>query len=125
MSGPNNSLYESVSFSPGERVLKLAIPIGSAGAVGTVKGYGQDAVAHTTTGVYTITLDRGHGELRCFSGSVQRTNVADVIMDVRPNTYTAGSTSFAVYTVINAGTATDPASGDVLYVTATFVENGQ
>ena len=116
--------YEQTCLSPGTVKLDLKLTIGASGAVSTVNGYGQDGAAKNTTGIYDVTLDRGYNALRCLTGSVQTANVAATALFVRPVAYTAGSTTLEIATIVNAGTATEPASGDVILLTAVFDELG-
>lgn len=116
--------YGKECLSPGTVDLDLKITIGASGAVSAVSGYGQDGVAKNNTGIYDVTLDRGYNALRCLVGSVQTANTTAASLEVRPVAYTAGSTTLEFRTIVDAGTATEPASGDVIFLHVVFDELG-
>lgn len=114
--------------SPGLVRLPLAITIGSAGAVANVRGFGlSDATPPvlTSTGRYTITLDQLYGGafVAVMITLKQATGVATLT-----GRHISGngndSTSIIIETAIAAGTVTNPATGDVIYVELTIDENG-
>ncbi len=100
-------------LNPGECYLNVKIPIGATGATGTVVGKGIVSVAKNTTGVYDIVLDRGYKQLVSFDGSCIAATGA-LNHPVLKADYTPGSTALQFQTVVQAGTATEPASGDII-----------
>lgn len=121
------ALHERLStaqdMNPGEVHLKLKIPIGASGAVGTVDGFGVVSVAKNTTGVYDITLDRGYVKLLYFDGSCIAATGA-LNHPVLKTDYTSGSTTLQFQTVVQAGTATEPANGDTILLDIVFDKTG-
>jgi len=116
--------YSKPCHSPGTSEMDLRITIGGSGAVSSVAGHGQDGVAVGATGVYNVTLERGYNSLRYCAGSVMTANATAVALEVRPVAYTAGSTTLTFRTIVDAGTATQPASGDVIFLHVVFDELG-
>lgn len=113
----------------------IALTIGAAGAVTAVKGqYLLDGTppVRTAPGKYTITLDRPtRGGIVSWQGSVkQATGVAplSVVHTTGDGTTPSGTPAVVPVTFetrIGDGTPTDPASGDVIYVTIGIDEGGQ
>jgi len=103
----------------GAVTMQLAIVIGGSGAVTSFKGFGATGVAKNGTGTYDITLNRKWGRVQCIHGSVQRAGAAAVLVPRTKATYTP-STTLQFETVVTAGTATDPASGDIIFLDVTF-----
>jgi hypothetical protein len=118
----DSTLYQGRDYSPGLVSLRLKITIGSSGAVSAYEGYGGVPVLNTT-GIYDITLDRGHGKLYCFTGSVIRAS-GSALQPILRADYTVGSTTLEFYTVVDAGTATQPSSGDIIVIEAVFRDAG-
>ncbi len=113
----------SQTLNTGEVHLYLKIPIGASGATGTIVGKGVSAVAKTATGLYDVTLDRGYARLLYLDGTCIATTGAlnHVVLDAD---YTAGSTTLSFATRVQAGTDTEPASGDVILLHLVFDELG-
>ncbi len=109
-------------MTPGLVVLDLKIAIGASGAVSSVKGYGASC-AKNTTGVYDLTLDRGYARIISFDGSCLAASGA-LNHPVLKADYTAGSTTLQFQTCVQAGTATEPASGDFILLTIVFDADG-
>lgn len=109
------------TMNPEEVWLHVKIPIGASGATGTIVGYGVTAVAKNTTGVYDITLDRGYAKLISFDGSCIAASGA-LNHPVLKADYTAGSATLQFQTCVQAGTATEPASGDIILLDICFSE---
>lgn len=107
------------TMNPDECWLHLRIPIGASGATGTVVGFGVTAVAKNTTGVYDITLDRGYAKIVSFDGSIIAASGA-LNHPVLKADYTAGSLTLQFQTCVQAGTATEPASGDIILLDICF-----
>lgn len=111
------------ALNNGEIHIRATIPIGASGATGTiVGGKGIVSVTKNTTGVYDIVLDRGYAKLFYFDGiCIAATGALN--HPVLKTGYTAGSTSLQFQTVVQAGTATEPASGDSIMLTIVFGED--
>lgn len=79
---------------------------------GSAPGFSVAAVA-SATGRWTITLPRGVKDCVLLGGSVGQADATALIHVTESQTeYTAGASTYEVRTKINAGTLTDPASGD-------------
>jgi len=109
--------------SPGTDAVELAITIGASGAVSSVAGKGGFTVAKNTTGVYDITNPHKFTAVRYFEGSVQRASGATLHPRLEA-TYTP-STTLQFKTVVAAGTATEPSSGDIVFVRVVFFHEGR
>lgn len=107
-------------------LLKLALPGWTAAVVtwlvdgsgevssyaGSSPGYSVAAVA-SATGRWTITLPRGAKDVMLVGYNVdQADSTALIHVSENQTEYVAGAATFEVRTKINAGTLTDPASGD-------------
>ncbi len=112
----------SVCLNPGMVLLSLKIPIGASGAVGTMHGIGVTC-AKNTTGVYDLTLDRGYQRLISFNGTCIAATGAINHPQLKAD-YTAASTTLQFQTLVQAGTATEPASGDTIMLDIVFDEMG-
>ena len=108
--------------SPGTLAVELAITIGASGAVSSVAGKGGFTVAKNTTGVYDITNPHKFTSVRYLDGSVQRATGATLHPRLEA-TYTP-STTLQFKTVVSAGTATEPSSGDIVYVRIVYAYEG-
>jgi hypothetical protein len=98
--------------------------IGSAGAVGTVKGLGIASVVHGSTGVYTITLEDSYDYYKFgswgFANNSTGSGVAavEVKMDLATLQATVKSAKTIVLQCYDfAGAAVDPAAASVLTFT--------
>lgn len=114
----------------GLRKLRLQLVFGSSGAVASFKGFGLSDAAPPIltpagTGSYTITLDRPTFGLVGFKAAWKRaTATAPLQLDLlTDNSATTGILIFE--SKVAAGTLTNPASGDVLYLDLTIDEMGQ
>ena len=108
-----NSLNKGLTFIEGNAV------IGSAGAVGTVKGSGVTSVTRTGTGAYTIKLQDkysrylgGHtGFINASTGS----GIASVeVASLTVNDEVADGTGIKIQCYDYTGVAADPASASVM-----------
>lgn len=113
---------QDASLNPGQVRIDLKIPIGASGATGTIVGRGATCVKNTT-GVYDLTFDRGFKRLVSFDGSCIAAAGA-LNHPVLKADYTAGSTALQFQTVVQAGTATEPASGDKILLTIVMDDIG-
>ncbi len=111
------------SLNNGEVHVCGTIAIGASGATGALTGCkGIVSVTKNTTGVYDIVLDRGYAKLFKFDGcSIAATGALN--HPVLKTIYVAGSTSLQFQTVVQAGTATEPASGDYIMLDMVFGED--
>lgn len=109
----------------GAVTMQLRITIGASGAVTSTVGYGASSVAKNTTGVYDITLDRAWGKVQHLNGSVIRASGATLhpILRADYDPASVGKT-LQFYTVIAAGTATEPSSGDIILLDVVFDDFG-
>jgi hypothetical protein len=116
---------QPLCLNPNETAMRLKILIGASGAVTSTTGYGAVSVAKNTTGTYDITLDRKWPAVQYIDGSVQRASGATLHPRLAA-TYDPASvgTTLQFLTVIAAGTATEPSSGDVIYLTVIFDDFG-
>ncbi len=105
--------------TPGLGVIALKATIGASGAVSSWDGFGVSNFAKNTTGVYDITLNQGFRKVVYFDGSCIATTGAlnHPVLDVD---YTEGSTTLQIATRVQAGTDTEPASGDKICVFVLF-----
>lgn len=113
---------QPLCLNPGSVTMCLKITIGASGAVTSTVGYGASAVAKNTTGVYDVTLDRKWGAVQHIDGSVQRASGAT--LHPRLAAAYSASTTLQFQTVIAAGTATEPSSGDVIFLYVIFDDAG-
>lgn len=121
MGQSNRSMPQALN--PGELGMRIKIPIGAAGATGTIEGVGVVSVTKNAAGVYDIVLDRGFVQLLKFDGSIQAAAGA-LNHPVIKTAYVAGSTALQFQTCVQAGTATEPASGDVIMLDLIFDQLG-
>jgi hypothetical protein len=114
--------------SPGLVRLPLALTIGAAGAVTNVRGFGlSDATppVFTSTGRYTLTLDQQYGGAFVYVMITlkQATGVATLV-----GRHISGNgndtATIIIETAVAAGTVTNPATGDIIYVELAIDENG-
>jgi hypothetical protein len=102
----------------GEHVFKIRATFGSSSAV-TYRS--KDAtIAKSTTGTWTITLPKPYAEItsfhvgsKCASGTAP---LAFVLTDISTLT-TTGVLTLKSLDTNSAGTVTEPASGDIAYIT--------
>lgn len=101
----------------------LVAPIGAAGAVTAsgVKTTAGVAIARSSAGVYTLTLPAVYQQIVFPGCIVQQASGAVLHARVASTATVAGKTVLTFNTVVTAGTATDPANGDILrfYVVVT------
>lgn len=102
--------------------VELAITIGASGAVTSTAGEGGFTVAKNTTGVYDITLPHKFTAVRFLGGNVLRASGAT--LHPRQSAVYAGASTVQFSTVIAAGTATEPSSGDVIQLRVVFFYEG-
>ncbi len=80
--------------------------------VGSAPGFSVAAVP-SATGRWTITLPRGCDDVYLLGGSVGQADATALLHVTESQTeYTSGAATYEVRTKVNAGTLTDPASGD-------------
>lgn len=100
-----------------EHVFKIRATFGSSSAV-TYRS--KDAtIAKTTTTTFTVTLPKPYAEITEFSQSWKKATGADplAMQITTDNLATAGTIVLTSVSTNSAGTATAPASGDVVYLT--------
>lgn len=111
---------------PGMVCQELMFTIGASGAVTTYAGsVGVSSIAKAATGKYTVTLDRGFAALHFAHGEVIRASGGRLFPGCDGSTasgYTAGSTTFTLRIDDQAGTATEPSSGDLVRANVWFDE---
>lgn len=124
---PREAARQDKALNAGQVRMNIALTIGASGAVSSFKGAGlADASppVRASAGTYTITLDRQYaGGLVGFGGGFKRAAGATL----QPTITSGDGSSSAVLTVqtqVAAGTATDPSSGDVVYLEFVFDEQG-
>ncbi len=101
----------------GEHIFKIRCTYG---ASSTVTYRSKDAsIAKTTTTTFTVTLPKAYSEITEFSQSWKKATGADplVLQITTDNVATAGTLVLTSVSTNSAGTATAPASGDVVYIT--------
>lgn len=101
----------------GEHVFKIRCTFGSSS---TVTYRSKDAtIAKTTTTTFTVTLPKAYTEITEFSQSWAKAAGADPLsMQITTNNVaTDGTIVLTSVSTNSAGTATAPASGDVVYLT--------
>lgn len=108
--------------------LPVTLTIGAAGAVASFKGqYLLDGTPPVLSapGVYTITLDRKSvGGIVSFSGNMLQAAGVAPLTPVHTTGDGATTNVITVETRVAAGTATNPASGNVVYLNFWIDENG-
>lgn len=113
------------SSTTGELTVRVVLTIGGTGAVASfISGGGAVLTAvRTSAGLYTLTLAKAYNQpLTGFKPGMYRPAGATL----QP-VLTAGdgtTTTLAVTTAIADGTATDPTSGDKVFLEFTFDEQG-
>lgn len=120
------SMFQELA-EPGGVHVRLALLIGATGAVTSTKGPGlSDAVLpaaiRTAAGQYTLTLDRQWRSLIGFRGTVKPIGAGAVLFPVIASGDGVASTAIVIETRLAAGTATDPANGDIVYLHFIFNE---
>lgn len=113
----------------GQVHLRLGITFGTSGAIASFFGFGlNDAVPPVVspTGTLTIALDRPTQRLVGFKASWKRaTGVAPLMVDLLTDNSGAAAASLVFEMKVAAGTLTNPASGDTLFLALTIDEEGQ
>lgn len=115
------------TYNPGQVSVEIALTIGNSGVVASAKGQGLADLApyRSAQGQYTINLLRQYrGGLVGFRSGMKRAAGATLQADIASGDGSA-STTLVVETRVAAGTATDPANGDVLYLEFVLDETGQ
>lgn len=107
----------SIGNVAGEHVYKVRATFGASSAV-TYRSLGA-TIAKTTTTTFTVTLPKIYGEITQFSQSWAKATGADPLaMQITTNNVAVDGTLVLTSVSTNsAGTATAPASGDVVYLT--------
>lgn len=118
---PKHERYPAFTGAAGESGYRLQIVIGASGAVTSVAG-GPVTVAKNTTGVYDITLPRKFTKVRHFSGRVHRASGADLTPRLAAQYTPSRTLTFS--TIVTAGTATEPSSGDFIDLDIVFFDEG-
>lgn len=101
----------------GEHVFRIRCTFGSSSAV-TYRS--KDAsIAKTTTTTFTVTLPKAYAEITDFSQSWKKaTGAAPLSLQITTDSVaTDGTLILTSVSTNSAGTATAPASGDVVYIT--------
>lgn len=101
----------------GEHVFKIRCTFGSSSAV-TYRS--KDAsIAKTTTTTFTVTLPKAYAEITSFSQGWKKATGADPLqLDITTDSVaTDGTLVLTSKSTNSAGSATAPASGDVVYIT--------
>lgn len=113
----------------GLRIMRLIWTItGASGAIGTKVGFGLDdqaPPARTAAGTYRLTLDKACKRLVDLKVSFKRATGTAVLHADHISGDASTSRDIVFETKVAAGTPTDPASGDVLYITLVIDEQGQ
>lgn len=97
-----------------EDLYKVRVTFGSA-AVASVRAMGC-TFARNSAGNYTLTLPKAYNEITDFSYGFLDASGAILFATVRSSTVTTDG-KLVIEVVTETGTATDPTSGDVLYLT--------
>jgi hypothetical protein len=111
---------QGVQNVAGEHVYKLRVTFGASGAVASYRSKDATiAIVAATDGTYTVTLPKVYNEITHFSfGWFAASGVAPLIPIISTNSVdTAGTFVIKLLDSNTAGTATDPVSGNVLYLT--------
>lgn len=111
----------------GLKALRIVLTIGGSGAVASYAGFGLDDTrppVRTAQGVYRMTLDRACFGLVDFKASFQRQAGTAILHADLVTDGSQGNRDIIFETKVAAGTATDPASGDKVFVTAIIDETG-
>lgn len=111
----------------GQRAIRLVLTVGGTGAIASYKGFSLDdnrPPTRTGAGTYRLTLDKACQGLVDFKVSFQRlTGTAPLSADLVTDG-SQGNRDMIFETKVAAGTPTDPASGDVMFVTLIIDETG-
>ena len=115
-------------MSPGLVHLYVQLTIGAAGAVTRVRGFGlSDATppVRNSAGNYTITLDQRYGGAFVgFTGAMKQATGVAALIPRRISGNGNDNEAIVIETSVAAGTVTDPASGDEMYLCFVIDENG-
>lgn len=117
-------LHRKLTHSLREATSRMVAVLGTSGAVPTtfVSADGIISIASAGSGVYTVTLQRGAPTLVDLDVKVKQASysASGAQRAVLTTDNVAGSTPTVVFTTVNsAGTATQPATGDKLFIEVT------
>lgn len=96
------------------KTLFAKITIGGTGAPTLTTGYGITSISRTSAGLYVLTLDDTYASLKFFDVIHIHSSVEDLKFQISAETVATNKT--ITFFTLAIGTATDPASGDVLLV---------
>jgi len=112
MANRNYNRYQALEKEV--KTLYAEVAIAAAGVPTLTKGLGVTSVARTGTGRYTVTLDDKYVRFMYANFTHKNSTTEDLTFQLTADDVTGAKTvSFAAAT---AGTDTDPADGDVLFM---------
>lgn len=105
--------YDQYGNNPGALRLDFSLTIGATGAVTDTEGKGA-TIARSGTGEYTVTLEQGAAGHYDFRATSFKAANVPLWGKITTDSISSGSFIFTMYD--NSGSATDPASGQLLEV---------
>ncbi len=106
--------------APSMIVIAGKVVFGASGAVASVSGAGIASAAETSTGLYTITLDKRYEQLIAATASVQLATPADSYCNI--GAYTAADKTIVV-NLMEGASAAEPTSGDSINIVIVVSES--
>ncbi len=94
--------------------LYAKITIGGTGAPTLTNAPGFTGISRTSAGLYVLTLDDAYVSLKDFSCIHLKSTVEDLKFQLSAET--VASTKLVTFLCLAVATATDPSSGDLLYI---------
>lgn len=106
--------YPKWHFDPDRCDFAFNLPIGATGAPGTIEGTPGFTFTRTGAGTYTGTFPKA---VSIYFAAPSVISAAGTVIDATFTALSAANGTFALTTRNAAGTATDPANGDILTFT--------
>lgn len=113
--GANKTFKKALAYEQVSVRLYAEIAIGATGAPTITKAAGITSISRTSAGLYVLTLDSSYNRLLAFLGNIQdATGIEDLYVRLKSNDVAGAKT--ITFTTLTTTTATDPASGDSLFL---------
>lgn len=108
----NRTFNDAQALEKEVKTLFAKITIGASGAPTLTGGLGVASIARTSAGLYKLTLSDAYPTLLFVKGIVLSATAEDITFQVKAEA--VATTKVIDFFTLTGGTATDPASGDVL-----------